>query len=69
VARGEAFGSATVTLDGRDVGEVEVVAARTVAAPAETGLPSWAVLAFAGAGVVALGFATAAVVVARRPPR
>jgi serine-type D-Ala-D-Ala carboxypeptidase (penicillin-binding protein 5/6) len=69
VARGEPFGSGTVTLDGRDVGEVEVVAARTVAAPDETGLPSWAVLVFAGAGVVALGFATAAVVVARRPPR
>ena len=69
VARGESFGSATVTLDGRDVGAVEVVAARTVAAPAETGLPSWAVLVFAGAGVVALGLATAAVVVARRPPR
>jgi serine-type D-Ala-D-Ala carboxypeptidase (penicillin-binding protein 5/6) len=69
VARGEPFGSATVTLDGRDVGEVEVVAARTVAAPAETGLPSWAVLVFAGAGAVALGLATAAAVVARRPPR
>jgi serine-type D-Ala-D-Ala carboxypeptidase (penicillin-binding protein 5/6) len=69
VARGESFGSATVTLDGREVGQVEVVAARAVAAPAETGLPSWAVIVFAGAGIVSLGLASAAVVVARRPPR
>ncbi len=69
VARGQAFGTATVALDGREVGEVAVVAARAVAAPAETGLPTWAWVAFAGAGLVALALATTAIVVARRPPQ
>jgi D-alanyl-D-alanine carboxypeptidase (penicillin-binding protein 5/6) len=69
VSRGQEFGVATVTLDGEEVGEVTVIAGRTVAAPPETGLPSWAWVVFAGAGVIALGLATASVVVARRPPR
>ena len=69
VARGQEFGVAAVTLDGEEVGEVAVVAGRAVAAPPETGLPTWAWGVFAGAGVIALGLATAAVVVARRPPR
>jgi D-alanyl-D-alanine carboxypeptidase (penicillin-binding protein 5/6) len=69
VARGQEFGMATVTLDGEEVGEVAVVAGRAVEAPPETGLPTWAWIVFAGAGAVALGLATAAVVVARRPPR
>ena len=50
VARGEPFGSAVVALDGREVGEVAVVAAHAVAAPAETGLPTWAWIVFAGGG-------------------
>lgn len=69
VARGEPFGTASVTLDGRAVGEVAVVAVRAVAAPPEAGLPSWAWIALGGAGAVAFALATAAVVVARRPPR
>jgi serine-type D-Ala-D-Ala carboxypeptidase (penicillin-binding protein 5/6) len=69
VARGEDFGTAIVTLDGEEVGEVPVVAARTVAAPEETGLPDWAWIVFAVAGAVALALAGTAVVVARRPPR
>jgi D-alanyl-D-alanine carboxypeptidase len=69
VARGEGFGTATVLLDGRETGDVAVVAARAVAAPPDDGLPTWAWLVFAGAGTVALALGTAAVVVARRPPR
>ena len=69
VERGESFGTAVVTLAGEEVAEVGVVAARAVAAPEETGLPSWAWLALGGAGVVSLALAAAAVVVARRPPR
>jgi serine-type D-Ala-D-Ala carboxypeptidase (penicillin-binding protein 5/6) len=69
VARGQRFGVATVTLDGKEVGDVAVVAARTIAAPPETGLPTWAWGVFGVAGVIALGLATAAVVVARRGPR
>jgi D-alanyl-D-alanine carboxypeptidase (penicillin-binding protein 5/6) len=69
VTRGERFGVATVTLDGETVGEVAAVAGRSIAAPKDTGLPTWAWGVFAGAGVIALGLATAAVVVARRPPR
>jgi D-alanyl-D-alanine carboxypeptidase (penicillin-binding protein 5/6) len=71
IARGESFGTATVTLAGEDVGTVEVVAARAVAAPpsSDDGLPGWAVAVFAGAGVVSACFAAAAIVVARRPPQ
>lgn len=69
VTRGERFGAATVLLDGREAGEVAVVAARAVAAPPDDGLPTWAWVVFAGAGAVALALATAAIVVARRPPR
>jgi D-alanyl-D-alanine carboxypeptidase (penicillin-binding protein 5/6) len=69
VARGEGFGTATVVLEGREAGTVAVVAARSVEAPPDDGLPTWAWIVFAGAGMVALAFATAAVVVARRPPR
>jgi D-alanyl-D-alanine carboxypeptidase (penicillin-binding protein 5/6) len=69
VARGESFGTAIVSLDGAEVGEVPVVAARTVAAPEETGLPDWAWIVFAVAGAIALALAGTAIVVARRPPR
>jgi serine-type D-Ala-D-Ala carboxypeptidase (penicillin-binding protein 5/6) len=69
VARGDAFGSAVVTVDGDEIGEVQVVAGRAVAAPEEEGLPTWAWIVFAGAGAVSLVLAGAAVVVARRPPR
>jgi D-alanyl-D-alanine carboxypeptidase (penicillin-binding protein 5/6) len=69
VARGEAFGTAVVTLEGEEVGEVGVVAGRDVAAPEDTGLPSWAWVALGGAGLVSVGLAGAAVLVARRPPR
>jgi D-alanyl-D-alanine carboxypeptidase (penicillin-binding protein 5/6) len=71
VARGERIGTATVTLDGREAGQVPVVAARAVAAPEgeDEGLPAWAWLVFAGAGAVALTLAAAAIVVASRPPQ
>ena len=71
VARGESFGSAAVLLDGEPAGDVEVVAAHAVEAPPDddSGLPGWAVVVLAGAGVIAAGLATAAIVVARRPPR
>ena len=54
---------------GEEVGEVTVIAGQDRRRPPETGLPSWAWVVFAGAGVIALGLATASVVVARRPPR
>jgi D-alanyl-D-alanine carboxypeptidase (penicillin-binding protein 5/6) len=69
VARGEGFGTATVLLEGREAGEVAVVAARAVAAPPDDGLPGWAWAVFVGAGAIALALAMAAIVVARRPPR
>lgn len=69
VVRGEELGTAVVSLDGTEVGEVAVVAGRAVEAPPETGLPDWAWIAFGGAGSVALALAIAAVTVARRPPR
>lgn len=69
VERGQRFGAATVLLDGREAAEVSVVAARAVAAPPDDGLPAWAWIVFAAAGAVALALATAAIVVARRPPR
>jgi D-alanyl-D-alanine carboxypeptidase (penicillin-binding protein 5/6) len=69
VARGQRFGTAIVSLDGERVGGVAVVAGRTVAAPRDTGLPEWAWIVFGAAGGVALALATAAVVVALRPPR
>jgi D-alanyl-D-alanine carboxypeptidase len=69
VTRGQGFGTATVLLDGREAGEVAVVAARDVAAPPDEGLPTWAWIVFAGAGAVAFALVTAAVVVARRPSR
>jgi D-alanyl-D-alanine carboxypeptidase (penicillin-binding protein 5/6) len=71
VARGERFGAANVTLDGREVGLVPVVASRAVAAAASDaeGLPAWALLVFAGAGIVSACLAGAAIVVGRRGPR
>jgi serine-type D-Ala-D-Ala carboxypeptidase (penicillin-binding protein 5/6) len=69
VARGQSFGVATVTLEGAEIGEVDVVAARAVAAPPDAALPGWAVIVLGGAGVVAAGLAGTAIVIARRPPR
>lgn len=58
VARGDRLATAVVRLDGRKVGEVEALAPRAVAAPAEldekNSLPMWAWLVLGAAGVVAI---------------
>lgn len=73
IAKGQQIGTASVELDGEEVGVIDVVAAQAVAAPLESsgdsGLPSWALAVFAGAGVVATGLGVAALVIHRRDPR
>ncbi len=69
VDEGETIGTAEVLLDGRKVGAVDALAARTVTAEAEersAGLPSWAWIVFAGAGLVAAVLAALAISAHRR---
>jgi D-alanyl-D-alanine carboxypeptidase (penicillin-binding protein 5/6) len=59
ITEGDVLGVGVVRLDGERVGEVEAVASRDVAGipeseEADSGLPSWAWIAFAGAAAVAL---------------
>ncbi len=59
VAEGDVLGVGVVRLDGERVGEVEAVASRDVAGipeseEADSGLPSWAWIAFGGAAAMAL---------------
>lgn len=73
VVEGDLLGMGTVLLDGRPVGKIEVLAAKTVDLLPDPGgdgsLPGWALLVLAGAGLLALTLGARAIAVARRPPR
>ena len=68
IVRGQPFGTATVTLDGREVAEVEVVAGRTVAAASSPGAPAGAI-AVAGVVLAAVAFGMWRAVRTGRLPR